>query len=216
MIFPESASGLELTWTAIAMIGLLVNVVLLDQITRSYMAVSEWIRRGWAVRWGPRHKFVVGFLLGASLLFAVWLGFCALGANAIYNPPPTTPDRAEASERGGLILVFLEGVMLLFQGVLTWAWIAVGKPTIPGSSERVTLADLLEASTDAGRELAHMLANSAQLPVTVLERVAEDPAISPELREDAASALTSMERLMEHAGKLHAEIKRVGGVHEPR
>lgn len=125
-----NASALEITWSAVAVGGFAFAAVFWALIFRSLLAVNEWIRQGHARRWGPRHAFVLGFLIGIGLLVLVWLGFIALGANAIFNPPPATPDREAASERGGWILTALEAVLFLFQLALLYAWVAVGGPSI--------------------------------------------------------------------------------------
>lgn len=206
-----NASVLETVWTSIALLGAGFATALLVHIWLSYRAVLSWIKRGLARRWGPRHKFALGFLLGVALLLVVWCGFVALGANAVMNPPPVDEQRAAASERGGWILVCLEATLFVFQAILMWAWIAVGRPTLHPGQQLPTLADLLEEATEAGREMGHLIANSAQLPVAVLEEVAGAPSVPERLRADAARALVSMDELMEHARSLHAEIKRIGG-----
>lgn len=125
-----NASPLEWTWTAVAALGFLFSLAFLFHIARSLLAVDAWIKAGRATRWGPRHKFVLGFLVGIGLLSLVWAGFVVLGANAILNPPPMTPDREAASARAGWILTVLEGTLFLFQAALLYAWVAVGGPSI--------------------------------------------------------------------------------------
>lgn len=207
-----NASALEMIWTFIACIGAAFALALLLHIWLSYRAVEAWIRRGWARRWGPRHKFVFGFFVGVGLLFLVWLGFVSLGINAMLNAPPPTPDRAAASERGGTILVLLEGALLGFQAVLFWAWVAVGRPTLQAPSEPPTLAELLEASTAAGRELYHAFADDMQMPVSTLDLFAQDHRLPEDVRAASAHALAHLDQAMERARDLHREIKRLGGV----
>src|SRR5690242_4524869 len=108
VVLGDNVSALEAIWSTVAGLGIAVALGLLLHIWRSYRAVLGWIERGWARRWGPRHKFVVVFLVAAVLLLAVWLGFESLGINAMLNPPPIGPERTSSSERGGLILVVLE------------------------------------------------------------------------------------------------------------
>lgn len=210
MLTPN-VSPLEATWTAIALLGTVTAFAFLAYIWLSYQAVMSWIDHGWAVRGGPRHKFVLGFLLGVGLLIIVWFGFDALGVNAMLNAPPTTPDRAAASERGGWILVGLEAALLAVQGVLFWAWVTVGKPTL-GSGQGSTLSDILEASTDIGREMGHLIANDLQQPMSVLEEIAGDHMVSEERRADAALAVANLGLVMDRVRALHREIKRLGGV----
>lgn len=207
-MLPATASPLEASWTAIAFCGAAVAMALLAHIWLSYRAVTSWIEYGWAYRWGPRHKFALGFLVGIGLLLLVWCGFLALGANAIMNPPPTTPDREAASERGGWILVCLEAALFVFQAMLTWAWISVGSKTLhPARAEAPTLGELVLRAIDAGREMAHLIANDLQRPVAVLEEVAETDGIDPILRTNAALAVTDLERITARVAANHARIK---------
>src|SRR5256885_10480837 len=100
-MLPSTASPLELAWTGVAVLGACVATALLTHVWLSYRAVAAWIRAGLAVRWGPRHVFVLGFLVGIGLLLLVWAGFVMLGGNALATPPPLTSDREAASERVG-------------------------------------------------------------------------------------------------------------------
>ena len=129
-MWPANASALEAVWTALACGGLAFALWLFGMIWRSYRAVCAWIEQERAVKWGPRHKFVLGFLVGIGVLMLVWAGFVVLGVNALENAPPTTPGRAAASERAGWILVGLEVALLLAQVALLYAWIAVGGPSL--------------------------------------------------------------------------------------
>lgn len=214
MLTPDIApnvSPLELTWTSIALLGTLTALFFLGFIWLSYTSVREWIDRGWARRWGPRHKFVLGFLLGMVLLLVVWIGFDALGVNAMFNPPPPTPDRAAASERGGWILAGLEASLLAVQGVLFWAWVTVGRPTLATDRGAPTLADLLEAQTDDGREMAHLIADSMQQPVATLDGFARDERLPLDARTAAVEALAALDRVMAGVRQLHRQIKQRGG-----
>lgn len=129
-MLPSNASSLEITWSLIALVGLMFALWLFELIWKSYRAVLSWIEQGLAVRWGPRHKFVLGFLTGVGLLVLIWVGFIALGINAMLTPEPLSVDRQEAAERGGWILVGLEALLLIFSVVLLYAWIAVGGPSL--------------------------------------------------------------------------------------
>lgn len=205
---PETVSGLELVWTAIAVCGACVAAALLAHIWMSYRAVMSWIARGWAYRWGPRHKFALGFLLGIGLLLLVWLGFVALGGNALATLPPVTPDRQAASDRAGWILVALEGVLFVFQSILMWAWLAVGAKTLrPLSHEPPTLSDLVLRAIDAGREIGHGIANDLQRPVSVLDEIATTEGLDPSLRMAAAVAVADLDHIKIRVAELHARIK---------
>lgn len=208
LLLPDTASALEISWTTIAICGAAVATALLAHIWLSYRAVMAWIEKGWAYRWGPRHKFVVAFLVCVGLLLLVWIGFVALGGNAIMNPPPTTPDREASSERGGWILVCTEAVLLGATGVLAWAWIALGAKTLhPARDEAPSLGELVLRAIDAGRDMAHGIANDLQRPVAVLEEVAETDGLDPFLRTNAALAVTDLERITARVASNHARIK---------
>jgi hypothetical protein len=206
-MLPGNASSLEVTWTTIAIGGAGFATALAGNVWLSHQTVVEWIRKGRIRRWGPRHKFVLGFFVGVALLLLVWCGFVLLGANAIANPPPSDPGREAASERGGWILVILEGALFLFQAILMWAWWAVGRPTLAPDSGPTTLAALTLDMIDAGREMGHAVTNDLQLPVAILDEIALDPTVSEERRNEAAQALVALDRLLKHVHSLHTAIK---------
>jgi hypothetical protein len=207
-----NASVLETAWTAVAVAGTGVAVAFLVVIWLSYRAVMSWIRQGLAVAWGPRHLFVVSFLVGIGLLLLVWLGFDALGANAMLNPPPLDPERQAASDRGGWILVGLEAVLFCFQIVLLWAWVAIGRTTLHSGAAPRSFLDLLRGVIDDGREVGHAVANDLQRPVAVLEEIAEDASLPEEARTAATLALDDLGRVMARVHAFHQSVKRL----EPR
>ena len=210
-MLPASAAPLELAWTGVAFLGGGVATALLVTIWRSYRAVADWIEHGRLVRWGPRHRFVLGFLVGIFLLMLLWAGFLALGVNAIANPPPTTPDRAAASERGGWLLVGLEAVLFAFQAILLYAWVSVGRPTLdPGRAPNSPVA-LLFRAIDLGREMGHAVRNEAQEPVALLDEIAHDERAPSDVRSRAVLALAALERLVGHVDRVHRAVKALEG-----
>lgn len=206
-----NASMLEATWLGIALLGAAVALALWVQIVASYLAVETWIGERRLVRWGPRHKFILGFLIGIFLFLLVWLGFIALGVNAVTNPPPATPDRVEAAERGGMILCGLEGVLLLVTVILTWAWITVGKPTLnPSGAPRSPVSQMFRA-IDLSREMGHTVRNDSQRVVALLDDIARDHALSPDYRSRATEALLTLAHMTTHVTELHQAVKRLEG-----
>lgn len=205
-MLPDNVSPLEATWMVVAFLGAAVAVGLVGNIVPSQVAVERWIRDGQAVRWGPRHKFVTGFLVGAALFALIWVGFIALGVNAAFNPPPIGAVRQAASERGGWILVGLEIALLAVQGVLFAAWVAVGHSTVRQRAPR-TLATLLLESIDYGREMGHTVANELQLVVSALEVVAEDQAVPAVRRAELDAAIERTAAVMTHVHALHVAVK---------
>lgn len=206
----SNASVLETVWTAVAVAGTGVAVAFLVVIWLSHRAVMSWIRQGLAVAWGPRHLFVLSFLVGIGLLLLVWLGFDALGANAMLNPPPVDPERQAASDRGGWILVGLEAVLFCFQIVLLWAWVAIGRTTLhsDGSAPRSFL-DVLRGVVDDGRDVGHAVASDLQRPVAVLDRIAADASLPEEARAAATLALDDLGRVMTRMHAFHQSVKRL-------
>lgn len=207
----ENVAPLEAIWTAVAIVGVAVGVALALHIWLSYRAVVAWIDQDRLVRWGPRHKFVVGFLIGVLLLLLVWLGFVSLGVNAMLNAPPSTPDRAAASERGGTILLVLETVLLAFQMILTYAWVSVGKPTLHPDRAPHSPVALMFRAIDLGREMGHTVANDLQQPVTFLDDASRDDRLPADVRSDAAMALAYLQQTLGRVRELHATIRALEG-----
>jgi hypothetical protein len=131
----NNGSPLEFSWTGIAILGFVLSCVFVAFIYRSTRAVDVWIEDERAVRWGPRHRFVLAFLGAVGILILIWVGFIALGVNAILNPPPAEEIRAAASERAGWILVVLEILIVVFLSVLFYAWMTVGGRSVVRSRE---------------------------------------------------------------------------------
>lgn len=201
-----NASSLELSWTGVAVAGLLFSLVFLGYLLRSYQAVEGWIERGLAYRWGPRHKFVLGFLLGIGLLAIVWVGFILLGGNAILNPPPPDPIREVSSERAGWILVILESFLFLVQTALLFAWVVVAHPSLQPTPEKSPMELVLEA-TDAGREMGHAVANALQRPIALFDLLLHDEHLTPAMKSQIEEALKDLESVLTHSQVLHLRIK---------
>lgn len=208
----SNASVLEMTWLGVSVLGIAFALAFWAHVWASYFAVRDWIRRGWAVRWGPRHKYILGFLWGVALLLLVWLGFAGLGINAALNPPPVDPVRAAASERGGWLLTALVTVLLLFSAILFWVWMIVGRPRLASGGETPTISDLLEAATLAGRQMGHLIADDLQIPVATLDMFCRDAKLSESQRTAACEALDALDRVMARVRQLHREIRELGGV----
>jgi hypothetical protein len=205
-MFSDDASLLEITWTAIALAGTLLAFALVALVWPSYRTVVGWIDREMAVRWGPRHLFVLGFLVGSGLLAVVWVGFDALGANAMLNPPPVTPDRIASSARAGWILVSLETVLLAFTGVLLLAWVTIGRRTLRPLAEHTPIALMLDA-IDAGRELGHLVRNRIGVPIGLIDLAMAEAALTDRQRADLIEARDALLALVEEVGHLHQEIR---------
>lgn len=207
----DTLSKLEAAWLTVGILGALFALCLFVTVNSSYRTVTAWVEEGRLVRWGPRHKFALGFMCGIGLLFVVWAGFVALGVNAGLNAPPTTPDREAASERGGWILVLLELALLVFTAVLFWAWIEVGRPTLhPDRAVRSPVALMIRA-IDMGREMGHVVSNHAQVPVSLIDEIIEDESLPPRLRQRATEAMPHMLAITSQVSALHRAVKDLEG-----
>lgn len=212
-MLPSSASEIEVARTTVALLGAGIATALLANVWLSYRAVVAWIGTGRVVRWGPRHTFVFGFLIGIGLLLLMWLGFLALGVNAILNPPPLSPERIDAATRGGWILIGLQVELLAFQGILLWAWLAVGRKTMhPGREEPVSLAELFRHATGTGRDLGHLVNNRLGVPVGNIDIVLETETLTDDGHDLLVVARDTLVALGKDADALHKEIKAL----EPR
>jgi len=210
-MFRAEVSALELAWSLVALFGSAMALTLLAQIWLSYRAVMVWIADGRLVLWGPRHRFVLGFLAGIGLLLMVWLGFVALGVNAMATPAPVTPDRVAASERGGWILVALELILFGAQGILVYAWVAIGRPTLTSGAAPRSPVALVFKAIDLGRDMGHRVNNEAQIPLGVLEQVAANPSVPTELRMQASDAARVLDRLVAQIHEIHQAVKDLEG-----
>lgn len=205
----DTVSALEITWSTIALLGTVTAATLLVNVWLSYRTVLSWIDEDRAVRWGPRHRFALGFLIGGLLLLVVWLGFVALGANALLSPPAPDPVRQASADRGGWILTCLATVLLAFQAVLVWAWLSLARPSLgPALLGTASPSELLFRVIDLGREMGHLVANDLVRPVTVLDEIARDEQTPAELRAEAAVAIADLETVMRRVKAIHETIKR--------
>ena len=120
----DTASSLEVVWSFVAVCGFVFSLMFLGLVYRSVEAVEHWILLQRARRWGPRHRFALIFFGSILILTLVWAGFIILGIVALKNPPSPLPDNQQASETAGWLLTLMESGLLLFEGLLLYAWVS--------------------------------------------------------------------------------------------
>lgn len=116
----NTVSPLELTWTAIAVVGLVFSGCLAVAGWLDLSAVRAAIR-GVPPRariWGPRWWVALSAVVANAALCLVWLGFILIGLIAMqFPPPPPTTEQAVSNMWAGWVLIGMEG---LLAGVQAW------------------------------------------------------------------------------------------------
>lgn len=115
-----SASPLELSWTAIAALGLLFSAWLALDGWRDLSAVLAAIKDvpPRARLYGPRWYVGLSSVVANGALCLVWLGFIAIGLIAMqFPPPPPTSDQQVSNMWAGWVLIAMEGILA---GVQAW------------------------------------------------------------------------------------------------
>lgn len=133
----DTASALEIAWSFVAACGFVFSLVFLGLVYRSVEAVEHWIVLNRARRWGPRHRFALIFFGSILLLSLVWAGFVLLGLVALSVPSPALPANQEANETAGWLLTFMEFGLVLFEGLLLYAWVSARGAPIRRPSSRL-------------------------------------------------------------------------------
>jgi hypothetical protein len=111
-----SASSIEVTWTAVALLGVLMTAWMIADAHLDYRAVRRGIRAGIAVAYGPRWWIAVGALVGNGLTLLVWLGFLVVGLLAMqFPPPPPNTEQNVVSMVIGWVLIAMEALLASVQ-----------------------------------------------------------------------------------------------------
>ena len=114
------ASPLELTWSVVAVLGLLFSLGLAYDGWIDYRAVMAAIRDvpPRARAWGPRWWVAVSSFVANSCLSLVYLGFIVIGFIAMqFPPPPPTTEQAISNMWAGWVLIAME---VLLASVQAW------------------------------------------------------------------------------------------------
>lgn len=115
-----TASPLEISWTVVAVIGLMFSGWLALDGYRDLSAVLAAIRAvpPRARRWGPRWYVALSALVANAALCLVWAGFIVIGLIAMrFPPPPPNQVQSVSNIWAGWVLLGMEA---LLAGVQAW------------------------------------------------------------------------------------------------
>jgi hypothetical protein len=131
-----TASPLEVSWSVIAAVGLLVTVWMILDAWLDYRAVVRAIREGYAVTRGARWWLAVGALVGNGLTACVWAGFVAVGLIAMqFPPPPPNVEQSGSNMVAGWVLIGMEALLASTQVWMRYVRLQVtGHPHLPTKS----------------------------------------------------------------------------------
>ena len=133
-----SVSWLEVTWSVIAAVGVLLTAWMILDAYLDYRAVSKAVRGGYAITRGARWWIAVGALGANGLTLLVWAGFLVVGLIAMqYPPPPRTSDQSTVNAAAGWVLIAMEGLLAAIQ---VWSRVVrhhvAGRPHLPAQAVR--------------------------------------------------------------------------------
>lgn len=169
---------------------------------------------------GPRWVSGMDHLVSDLSSLGAWTFFLVVISIAIYLPQRTDQPGDTLSAIVGWCRFFGSVCFLAaqanrrvsrikLQNLPLEAWERMMVAMFEGMSPRdqVGLRTRLLTATMAGREIGHTVANDLQLPVAVLDAIADDPSAPPERRAEAAEALAMIEQTIASVRLLHARIK---------
>ncbi len=131
------ASPLELSWTIIAVVGVLVTVWMIIDAYLDYRVVVRAIRGGYARARGARWWIAVGALVANAMTVLVWVGFLVVGLIAMqFPPPPPNVEQAGSNAAAGWVLIGMEALLAATQVWARFVRIQVaGRPHLPRTTE---------------------------------------------------------------------------------
>lgn len=127
------ASPLEIAWSAIAGVGMLLTAWMIFDAALDYRAVMRGVRGGYAKARGARWWIALGALVGNGMLVLVWAGFLVVGMVAMSSPPPpATAEQTAVAAIAGWALIAMEGLLAATQ---VWSRVvrvkSIGRPHLP-------------------------------------------------------------------------------------
>ncbi len=132
------ASPLEISWTIIAAVGVLVTAWMIVDAYLDYRVVVRAIRGGYALARGARWWIAVGALVANAMTVLVWAGFLVVGLIAMQFPPPP-PNAAQTTSNvaAGWVLIGMEALLASTQVWARFVRIQVaGRPHLPTQAVR--------------------------------------------------------------------------------
>jgi len=206
----NNAAPIEILRTVLTLVGTAISLGLFLHVWDRHATVARWVQEGRIKLWGPRHTFAVGFLVSVMFLLAIWVLLFATGINAMVNPAPTTPIAEASGYRGNLLILGVVILLLGFTGVMTAAWVAVGRPTVMPDSAPNSPISMMFRAIDYARDMGHSVNDNTQGAVGVLELLLEDPTVSQDRKELIRPALDALLRTREHVHNVHEAAKAMG------
>ena len=204
-----TVSHLEMVWTLIAVAGLLFSAWLTLAGWADFQAVESAIRRTppLARRWGPRWWVGLSAVVANLTLIVAWAVFIFIGIMAMqWPPPPPTTEQAVANTWVGWALILAE---LVIAGVQGWHLFVRGR--VEHETPTVAIMGRLAQVAEDGREMGHLVAGEIQRPMTLLEEMANHPALPEDRRAEARAALMDLDTVLVRVRLLHQEIRDLGG-----
>lgn len=164
------------------------------------------------------------FWFNATLLVG-WLCYLGVVSIAIYLPSRADPALNAWALIGGRLSLGFAACVLLAQvhrrigrnrlkSLPLDAWERMLAAMVDGltPSQRESVSTRLLASTTAGCELGHVIANETAPAVGLIDLVLESAVLTEHQRGDLVEAQRHILVVSERGAALHAEIRRLGGV----
>lgn len=174
---------------------------------------------------GPRWVAAMEHFWFNATLFVGWLCFLGVVSIAIYLPARADPTQnAWATVAGWLNLVFGAGVFVAqvhrrvgrvrLKNLPLAAWERMLASMVDGMTpeQRESVSARLLASTTAGREISHVIANESAPAVGLIDLVLATAVLTDQQRADLIEAQQHITVVSDRGARLHPEFKRLGGV----
>jgi hypothetical protein len=120
-----NASNPEISWSGIAVFGLLFTVGMAVWAWGRFRVVQQALEDGQAVRWGPRWNLTLGLFVAMIFFGLGWLGYLGIGVIAMLTPPPIQEANQDAANWFAWLLISMEVAHALGQAVLLLAFMSL-------------------------------------------------------------------------------------------